>query len=56
MDCPMRVGSAGYMYGCKKEECAWWNEYREECIIKTFIRSAEHKTVTIKRDDWGKDI
>lgn len=55
MTCPMRVGSSGYMYDCKKEECAWWNEYLKECMIKTFIRSAEHKTVTIEKQ-WGKDI
>ena len=56
MDCPMRVGSAGYIYECKKEKCAWWNEKREECAVKTFMCNSKNKTVTIERDDWGKDI
>ena len=59
MDCPMRVGSAGYIYECKKEKCAWWNEKREECAIKTFMCNSKNKTTTtatIARGDWRKDI
>lgn len=54
MYCPMCM-TAGHLFECKKANCAWWNEYREECIIKTFVRSAEHKIVTIEKE-WGKDI
>lgn len=53
MYCPLCM-TAGHLFECQKVNCAWWNEYREECSIKTFIRSAEHKTVTIEKE-WGRE-
>ena len=26
---------------CKKEKCAWYNKYKEECCIKTLVENIE---------------
>lgn len=49
MDCPMRIGSGGYVYSCKLEECAWWDEKRKQCAVKTFMLK-EQKTTTVEID------
>lgn len=49
MDCPMRIGNMGYMYSCKLEECAWWDDTRKQCAVKTFMLK-EQKTTTVEID------
>ena len=49
MDCPMRIGNSGYMYSCKLEECAWWDDTCKQCAVKTFMLK-EQKKVTVEID------
>ena len=50
MTCPMRVGSAGYMYDCRLEECGWWDEKRKQCCVKTFMTKESDNKMTVEID------
>lgn len=35
---------------CEREECAWWDDKRKQCSIKTFLTNGEIPSVTIKEE------
>ena len=51
--CPLRVGSAGHTYDCKKQGCAWWDESKNQCAVKSFlVKNNQSTTVTIERNPF----
>lgn len=37
MFCPMLVNSYGDAKFCEGNKCAWWDEVRRQCAVKTFL-------------------
>ena len=37
---------------CEKERCAWWDNKREQCSIKTFLTDGEIPSGTESIDPW----
>lgn len=37
MYCPMLVNSYGDAKFCESNKCAWWDEVRRQCAVKTFL-------------------
>ena len=37
---------------CEKQRCAWWDNKREQCSIKTFLTNGEVPSNTESIDPW----
>jgi hypothetical protein len=58
----MKTNQYGHCAPCVEEYCAWWDKETNMCAIPLLAKATvkqENKrvqTVTIERNDWGKDI
>ena len=48
--CPIREAGSGNGYHCKEGHCAFWDEAKKQCCIKTFCLKPNNITVTIDRN------
>lgn len=31
--CPIRIAGQGFSYDCLGEDCAWWQDYANDCAV-----------------------
>ena len=57
MRCPMRTNQYGNCAQCEEEKCAWWDNEKSQCCIKTLALKQPKAVQKIEIEkDWGKDI
>jgi hypothetical protein len=37
--CPLSAGNEVDWWVCAEDKCAWWDDQRKECMLKTLVRS-----------------
>ncbi|MGC8941015.1 MAG: hypothetical protein ACP5JY_03200 [Candidatus Nanoarchaeia archaeon] len=37
--CPLSAGNEVDWWICVEDKCAWWDDQRKECMLKTLVRS-----------------
>lgn len=48
--CPIRESGSSNSYTCLEERCAFWDEDKHQCCIKTYCLKPNNITVTIDRN------